>query len=321
MDLLAKIILVVFLLIFFYLLGQSADIVVNNLKKLGRKIGLNMYFLGLILGFFTSLPELTVGVNSVINKIEAVSFGNLFGGTLVVLGLIFGLNIALNRKIKTTGHGNNFLFVLLLLIMPIILGLDGLFGIIDGIILIGMYILLIYKMYKSEKGEVLEESKPIKRNMKKIYMNIFWIFAGITGLVIFSTLIVNTTELLLAETRVSKFTLGLILFSLGTNLPEVTIVLRSFKNHHKDISYSNLLGSAAANPFIIGILSFIHPLSVTIGPSFMLMAFFTLTLLVSLYIFYRTGNKFTTKEGLVLIWIYTLFLFFEIFSQIQEAQT
>lgn len=311
---LLNILLIAFLFVFFYFLGKSAELIVINTRRLGRKIGLDMYFLGLIIGLFTTLPEFTVGINSIINNIEEVSFGNLFGGTIVVLGLVLGMNAVLNKKIKTNGHGNNFIFILLYLLVPILLGLDSQFGIIDGSILIIMYLFLMYRLYRTEKDET--KVKQVTHVKKKIYMNLFWIITGVTGLIIFSTLIVRTTELVLSEVGISTFVVGTIIFALGTNLPEISISLKSLQNHTKELSYSSLLGSAAANPFIIGLMSFIQPLSFEIGTSYFIMATFSIILFVVLYFFYRSGNIFSRKEGIVLIWIYILFVSFEILSQV-----
>jgi cation:H+ antiporter len=314
MELLTKLILVVFLLIFFYLLGKSANLIVINLKRLGNKLGLPMYFLGLILGLFTSLPEFIVGINSLLNGIENVAFGNLFGGTLVALALVLGINAVMNKSIKTNTHGGNFMVIMAYILLPILLSLDGMIGIVDGSILIVIYLLILYKLYSSSKNN--EETQQKHHNKKKLYLGIFWIVFGITGVVVLSTLIVNTTELLLVETGISQFALGLILFAIGTNLPEITIAIKSMQNHNKELSYSNILGSAAANPFLIGVLSFMQPLRFQIEIPYMLMAFFTFMLVIILYFFYKSDNKFTRKEGIILIWIYILFVFSELLSQI-----
>lgn len=310
---LINLLLVIFLFVFFYFLGKSANLIVKNTKQLGRKVGIDMYFLGLIIGLFTTLPELSIGVNSIINDIPELSFGNLFGGTIVLLGLVLGIDAILYKKIRTTGHGNNLIFIIFFLLTPIILGLDGLFGVIDGVILILLYLFIMYKMYKTEQDRPqLTKAVPSK---KKIYMNIFWIITGITGLLVVSTLIVKTTELLLTEVGISSFVIGSIIFSVGTNLPEISICITSLKNHNKDLSYSSVLGSAAANPFIIGLLSFIQPLRFDVELSYLVMASFTILLLAALYYFYRTGNYFSRKEGYILIMIYSLFLIFELSSQ------
>lgn len=313
MDILTKIILVVFLLIFFYLLSKSANLIVVNLKRLGHKLGIPMYFLGLVLGLFTSLPESVIGINSVINGIEDVAFGNLFGGTLVVLAFILGINAIMNRSIKTGGHQKNFVLIMIFILLPIIFGLDGMLGIVDGSVLIACYILLMYRMYLTTKGEEVVEQR--RHNKRKIYKGIFWIILGITGLVVLSSLIVNTTELLLNETGISQFTLGLVLFAIGTNLPEITIAFKALENKSKELSYSNILGSAAANPFLIGIISFLKPLNFHLDMSYILMAVFTMVLVIALYIFYKTDSKFTRNEGFVLVWIYLLFVCCEIISQ------
>nr|MBP9759466.1 hypothetical protein [Candidatus Dojkabacteria bacterium] len=173
---LTNLLLVFFLFVFFYFLGKCADMIVVNTKQAGHKIGIDMYFLGLIIGLFTTFPEFAIGINSIINDLPELAFGNLFGGTIVLLGLVLGLDAIFYKKINTNGHGNNFIFIIVFLVTPIILGIDGLFGIIDGIILILLYLFIMYRMYKTEKQESPIAKVTYKK--RKLYLNFFWILFG-----------------------------------------------------------------------------------------------------------------------------------------------
>ena len=87
----------------FLLLGTSANIVVDNIKKIGKKLRIPTFLLGLMLGILTSFPELSIAINTSIKGIQDVSVGNLFGGIFVVFCITLGLGLILNRKIKTDG--------------------------------------------------------------------------------------------------------------------------------------------------------------------------------------------------------------------------
>ena len=78
------------LVILFYLLGKSADLMVLNVRRLGEALGVKIFAFGIVLGFLTSFPEIAVGVNSLLLDIRSLSLGNLFGGILVTFGLILG---------------------------------------------------------------------------------------------------------------------------------------------------------------------------------------------------------------------------------------
>src|SRR3989338_6048062 len=109
----------------FYVLGRSADTIIYNLRRIGAGLGLNLFFLGIVLGLFTSLPEFAVGVNATINNVPSIATGNLFGGLFVLFGLILGSSLILNRSVRTTGNALLWQLAVLYLVAPFFLGLDG----------------------------------------------------------------------------------------------------------------------------------------------------------------------------------------------------
>ena len=146
-----NIIAIISLVILFLILSKSADLIVLNLKKIGKKLGVKIFFLGIMLGIITSLPELAIGVNSLIKDVPDISFGHLMGGNIVLLGLILSISIILNRKIKTNDSSKPFLFTLIYLFLPLIFGLSGQLNIFNGIILILGYVFLMYYLYSDNK--------------------------------------------------------------------------------------------------------------------------------------------------------------------------
>ncbi len=294
------------IVLLFYLLGKSADLVIINIREIGKKLGIKIFFLGLLLGVFTSLPELTIGINALINDLGEVSLGNLLGGLMVLFGLILGISLILNRKIKTDGRIINFLPILIYLLLPLFFGLDGKIGSIDGIILIIAYLAMLYYLYLNNKN-----SSPIHFELfrnGKIIKDVFFIISGLILVIIFSNLIIRLTSILLHNFNIPGFLVGLILFSIGTNLPEIIVTVKSWRKNIKELSISNLIGSAMANVLIIGILSTIKIFPVTINFNYFILTFFLAILFLSLLIFYKTKKELSRTEGIVLICIYILFL-------------
>lgn len=294
------------LLVLFYLLGRSADLAILNIRKISEELNIKIFFLGLILGFFTSLPELTIGINSIVSNIQEITLGNLLGGIMVLFSLILSISIILNRKISTDGKIFTFLPILLYLFLPLFLGLDGRIGIIDGIILIVVYLLTIYSLYLKHRNSIPIKLEIIKES--KILKSIFVMIIGLLLVVVLSNLIVRLTVILLGNFAIPAFLLGLILFSLGTNLPEIIVTVRSWKRHAKELSVSNLIGSAMANVLLIGIFSSIKNIPVDLNLSYYLLILFTAALFVVLLIFHKTGRQFTRQEGFILLGVYALFL-------------
>lgn len=310
-----KIIALIVLLILFFILSKSADLIVINVRHIGEKLGIKIFFLGIILGIMTSLPEIAIGINSTINNIAEISFGNLMGGIIVLFGLILPISIILNRRIHTEKQSWPFLAVLIFLFLPLILAFKGQLNYIDGLFLIISYIFLIYYLYR--KNRELSKIKIEIANRKKISKHFFFIIAGMIGLIISSELIIKTTIFILKDYHISAFIVGLLFYSIGTNLPELIIAIRSFKRKIGELSFSNLIGSSLGNVLVLGILSFTKTINLQIGTSYIILIIFSLLFFSILYIFYRTERLLSRKEGIALLIMYLIFISSQIFIQIR----
>lgn len=312
---LIKILSILALIALFFIISQSADLIVLHLRQLGEKLGVKVFFLGLVLGIMTSLPEMAIGINSIISDIPSISFGNMVGGNIVLFGLVLAISIILHRKIKTKKETYPFLIVLLFLFFPLLLGLKGSLNFFDGLIIILAYVLLIIFLFHKNKENNNTKVKIIKR--KSTQKHFFFILIGVIGLIISSELIAQTTKFILKDYNISLFVFGLILYSIGTNLPELIIALRSFKRKMGDLSFSNLLGSAMSNSLMLGILSTMKTINIEIDLAYWFLIIFTFIFFIILYIFYKTDQFLSRKEGIFLLVMYLIFLSGQIFIQIK----
>ena len=310
-----EILAILFLILLFFLLSKSADLIVLNLRKTGEKLGIKIFILGIILGIMTSTPEMAIGINSTLMNIPDMSFGNLVGGTIVLLALILGISLILNRKIKTEENSWPFLATLIVLFMPLILAFKGRLNEIDGIIMIISYILIVYFLYKKNKSINWPKIEIV--NSKEIIKHIFWILIGIVLLTIISDLIVKTTMFVLRNHNISPFIIGLLFYSIGTNLPELIIAIRSFKRKVEELSFSNLIGSAISNVLMLGFLSFIKPIDINIDIAYFFLIIFNISLFILIYIFYRTDQLLSRREGFVLLMMYLVFIGGQIVMQVK----
>jgi cation:H+ antiporter len=299
--------LTVALVILFYLLGKSADLVIVNVRRLGEALGVKIFAFGIILGFLTSLPELAVGVNSLLLNIRALSLGNLLGGILVIFGLVLGVSAILNRTIQTGAKAGSFLPIVIFIMAPLLLGLDGRLSRVDGIALIAGYALVLWYLLARGPHEKFERHDTVRGIAEKT----LFIVLGIAGVLVLSHFIIQVTLLLTKNLGISPFAIGIVLFAIGTNLPEIIVAIRSWKRNVEELSLSNLIGSAIANPAIVGIFALIKPFGAEVGPSYYLLLIFTLILLAVLNRFYETDKKLTRAEGIVLVMFYVLFIALE----------
>jgi len=309
-----KIMACIALVVLFFLLSKSADLIVHNIKILGKKLGIRIFVLGIILGIMTSLPEIAIGINTTINNISEISFGNLMGGIIVLFGLILAISAILNRRIETEENSWPFLSILGFLILPLILGLKGEINGFDGVFLMICYLILISFLYRKNKKEKHLNIGVINR--ENVSKDILYIIAGMIGLIIFSELIIKTTMIVLDGYSISPLIIGLLVYSVGTNLPELSIAIRSFKKKVSELSFSNLMGSAMGNVLTLGFISLIKPISIEVDSSYYFLIIMSLVLFSLLYIFYRTGRVLSRVEGFALLAIYVIFVIGQILIQL-----
>ncbi len=298
-------------MVLFYFLGKFADLVVVNARKLGEELDIKVFFLGIILGFFTTLPELSLGINAFVDNFQEISLGNLLGGVIILFTLILGGSIMINRKISTHEILSDIGPILFFLLLPIALGLKGSLGLGDGIlIIIGYLILVIYLFKKNNKIttfgiHIVSKKATIKR--------VIYIVIGLVLIMLSSNLIIDVSEKLLSHFALPGFLVGLIFFAIGTNLPEITLVVRSWRRGAEDLSLSNLFGSAMANVLLIGILISMRKVLIAVDISYFILVITYAVLFVLLMVFARTDKEYKRSEGLVLLVVYVLFLFMQTF--------
>ncbi len=290
----------------FFILGKAADIVVVNVRKLGERFGVRLFFLGIILGLLTSLPELSIAINAAAYDVTPLSYGNLLGGIIVLFGLIMGGSIVVNRKISTDGKTESIAPIALFLCLPLLMSLDGSIGFLEGVILIVAYFILVFFLHQDSSRETAVFHVHI--TSAKLAKTIFLTAGGIAIVIASASILMRLSQTLLERYAVPAFIVGTLVFAIGTNLPEIMVTFRSWKRHIKELSLSNLIGSALANVFIIGILASIKTIPVSIDAAYVSLIAIVVLLLAVFLRFYRTGKELTRREGLVLIVMYLVFV-------------
>lgn len=293
------------LCVLFFLLAKSADIVIVGIRGIAEKLRINLYFAGILLGFFTSLPEMSIAWNTLASRAVDASVGNLYGGTIVLFGFILGFSLVVNRVVRTDGKWKSILPITLYLALPILLALDGYLGSSDSGILILGYFLVLYYSYTQHEPEMASAPTEVRETVAP---EVLTIMAGLMGVFLSAHLIVRTTLSILVLHPLPLFSVGLIVYGLGTNLPEIVISIRSWKQHIRDLSVSNLLGSAITNGLIFGALAFITPLLIQRDPQFMITSIALIGLLTIVTIAYHSHKRFTRGEGYALLAAYGTFL-------------
>lgn len=136
---------------------------------------------------------------------------------------------------------------------------------------------------------------------------------GIIGVLVASHWIVGITLDLLNYIQVSQLVIGLVVFSIGTNLPEISIAITSWRKKSSELSLSHLLSSSFTNVLVLGVLALLRPIIFDTNSAFWIVAIFLGVILTLFAYFYHSGKKMDRREGLILLIAYVLFVTLNIY--------
>ncbi len=303
---------ILLLLGFGILLTGSAQIVARSVAHISRVIGITGYSLSfLLLGFCTSAPEMFVAYRSMVEGVPQLSVGNLLGGSILLLSLVMGLSSVLYGKI-TLSHGMTFREIVLSCIVvasPVLVLWDGALTRIEGALLLGIYI--AHALLLNTKTKVNRHAAYMTHHPSSVVKSIMLLLCGLLAMFVASYFIVEYATVLIGILHIPAFVFGLVLLSLGTNLPEFALAWQAGKSKTKSIAFGDFLGSAAANTPILGVIGLLSPFRVanTERIIFSLVLLFTVTLF---FVWALSSRKdITRKEGLGLLLFYGIFVLFE----------
>lgn len=150
--------------------------------------------------------------------------------------------------------------------------------------------------------------------MRGLSYDVVMLIAGLGVLAISAKAIVGSAEHLIASLNIPTFVFGLILLSLGTNLPELALALQAALQRKKGLAFADFLGSSAANTLILGGLALYAPF--TIEAQHKLTISLALLLGATAYFLWAvsSGKTITRKEGFGLLFFYAAFLLYEMFG-------
>lgn len=292
----------------------GADQVVTEISRLAKSWKLPAFMVSFfLLGILTSLPEIAIGTSAIINDTPIIYAGNLLGGVTVMFLLIIPLLGIVGNGVKIPDHlGRKQLFLILVVtVAPSLLSADRKISFWEGVLMLLIYGLLFVVM--AIKMSVLERVT-LSVTSKVVHSGriLFKVLIGVAILWISSNLIVNSTIYFADLLKLSPFFVSLIVVSLGTNIPEISIILRSVKRKKQNVALADYLGSASANTLLFGVFTLIYARPISLPNNFLQRFVFLAIGLVLFYVFARSKRTISRKESIALLILYCVFVIIEL---------
>ena len=297
------------------LLIKGADLFIDNISDLGKKIGLSDMFLGItIVALGTSIPEVFVSISSVINLKPEIAIGNSIGSNIANLGIVFGFTCFLiTRSIITLNLRDIFLLFLTSLLAGYVL-FDYKISISDSILMIGLFVLFTLHLMRQKPQKNLVTSIS-KSTLQLVLFSLLSLILLLIG----SELTVAYGSKLASLIGISDVVVGLTMVAIGTSLPELATSYSALKQRKGNLVIGNIIGSNILNIVlvfpIIG-LSIVRVFESTI----LVRDYFMMAVLTAIFITYLSlgdfQNSFKKKTaplmGIFLLG-FTFYYFYQLF--------
>lgn len=305
-------------IIAFAALVRAGSMLVWSLTALSRLWGISEYATAFILmAAATSLPELFIGISSAFSGSPEFSLGNILGANFLNMTLVLGVVTLLGGglAIREPIRGEDVRMIFVLTIIPFLLALDGVFGRVDGIILIVLFIGYLLELFEeSKKRESSHVPHAFEHPPVSDFVSHAASFVGGIVLMLVSAYGVIYSGARLAEmVELSPFLFGVILISLGSTLPELVFGVRSVMLKRGALGFGNSVGSVIFNAlFILGVVAVIRPfaLSDRFAALWGLASVSLLILFVQALIFFKGG--ISRRMGALLLVLYGVFLIYQL---------
>lgn len=297
-----------------------AGLIVDSIDRVASKFNKSGFIVAFfLLGFLTSLGEISVAINSVIDKVPQIAVGNLVGASFVLL--VFVVPVLAVTAGKVTMHTVfdkwRLLYVLFIISLPSLFLIDGIVSPREGIATV---LFLVSLLWVIKNNDIPRDTTKIivAENSRSPLLDVGKVIIGALVIFFAGHLLVEETVYFAEIFIVPKSFVGMIVLSLGTNIPEIAIALRSVLKNRSEVALGNYLGSATMNTAIFCLIAIVSGPFMVNKPEFIISFLFTIVGFILFYFFIRSKDVLNRKEGIILLILYGGFLATHVLSLINN---
>jgi cation:H+ antiporter len=286
-------------------LVKSADWLLLSSEKIGLKIGLSPFIVGVtIVAFGTSFPELVSSLVAVMNGIPEFVVANVVGSNIANILLVVGIATLFAKKLQVTKDLIDLDLPLLSITTVIFLFVawDGMINFFESLFLLATYtIYLGYTLiYKDDRAdEKIKKPKITKIDLIKLVVGIF-------GLAIGANYLVSSVEALSLMLNIAPGLIAITAVAIGTSLPEVVVSVKAAMKHQSEVALGNIFGSNIFNVLVVvglpGIFS-----DLPIDDKTLMIGLPVLIVSTLLFVISGISRRIHVQEGALYLLFYVIF--------------
>ena len=252
------------------LLFFGGEGLIKGAVSLARNFGLSKLLVSaVIVGFGTSMPEMTVSVGAALRGASDIAVGNIVGSNIANILLIIGVSAIICPVFVTGSAVKRDAFIMIGASLALCgLALLGMIGFFAGLLMFAALIIYIGWSYAQDKKSGSQTVQHIEEDIEdspQLGSAKAWVFvlAGLGLLGGGAYVLVEGAVSIARGFGISEAVIGLTIVAVGTSLPELATSVVAAYRKHSDVIIGNILGSNIFNILaILGITAMISPIPV-----------------------------------------------------------
>ncbi len=293
-------------------LVKGADWVLESAERIGLAAGLSPFIIGVtIIGFGTSLPELTSSITAVLHNASDIVVANAIGSNIFNILVIIGLASIVARRLIVTKDLIDLELPTLSITTAIFLLVvwDGKVTLYESIFLLITFIVYLgfSLIYKPSDADEPHEIAKLKAERPRLTVKDFvMLIIGFVSLIIGSKYLIVAVVELSELLNIAPGVIAITAVAIGTSLPELMVSVRAAMLHKSELAIGNIFGSNIFNSLlVVGIPGLIGTLTLdektfTIGLPVMIIS-------TILFVFSGISRRIHIQEGALYVLFYLVF--------------
>lgn len=300
---------VVLLVVGFVLLIKGADFFVEGSSSVAKMLKVPSIIIGLtIVAMGTSLPECAVSITASMTNNNALAVSNAVGSNIFNLMVVCGFCALFNPlAVEKSTLKKEFPFSMICAILLLVCGYIAMeLGRADGLILLVVFVCFLVWMVTSAL-KARANAGDEEYEVLPVWKCIVFIVGGIIAIKYGGDFVVDGASTIAAKMGLSQNLIGLTIVACGTSLPELVTSVVAARKNELDMALGNVIGSNIFNIlFVLGIAASISPIAFITENIIDIAILIAMSVLV--WVFAWTKNKLDKTEGVVMLFIYAVYL-------------
>ena len=288
----------------------GADLLIEQSERIALKFNISEFVIGAtLIALGTSLPEMAASIAASSNGQAEIAVANVIGSNVLNITLVLATVFLIAKNINPDRDffAKDSTWALVPVLVFILMIIDGVISRFDAILLLllmGSYLMFLLQDSKNMPEDDLADIDNEHFSWTKVLPIVV---IGLLLVVLGAHFTVESATSIAKSFGISEWIIGIIMVSLGTSLPELTVSITAALKGKVDMAIGNIIGSNMANTTVVlGAAALVHPLNINISNYLFDIATMLVATLILVFI---TANKLYNKSaGIALFIVLGLFL-------------